>query len=39
MQALEFFVDIDDDNRTFLQWPETVKVRKAKIIMYKYVTT
>lgn len=40
MQALEFIVDIDDDNRIFLQLPETVKARKAKVIvMYEQEAT
>ena len=39
MQALEFLVDIDDDNRIFLQLPKTVKARKAKADdIYKFVT-
>ena len=36
MPALEFLVDIDQNHQIHLQLPETVKARKAKvIIMYE----
>jgi|GEM_PF-1505655 len=39
MQALEFIVDIVDNNRIFMQLPETLKARKAKAIdMYKFIS-